>query len=409
MKKFSFNKDVEFFELEGIKCFGNFANGSFIGVNETGEKLINYIIENNKTPLFLDKESRMVLQALEQGDYFYEIPSEKQLMSSYLHVTNRCNLNCIGCYSLDCTRNCEDELSLDDFKNILNQLKESGVMHITVSGGEPLVRADIVEILKYAKEECEFESIDLITNGTVRNEELFLNIKPYIERIAVSIDGYNQENPTFIRDEGIFDKVVGTIKLIKELGLDVVMLPTLHSKNIDNVTKYDELSKELGVEISFSVMTCSNELEEYMPDDKQLVKLSKCINGTSDYFNMSERSLEEYQVKARKNCGAGTYIISVASNGDIYPCHMMHDSRVKMGNVKETPLKDILNNYKPLPKVEDMENCNGCNYKNVCGGGCRARAFLVKDNFNTSDPYCTMYKSFYKDYVNQLKQMCCGK
>lgn len=405
MSGIRFNKEVELFDLEGIKCFGNFVNGSFIGLDKKGEELVDYIIKNKALPEKLTEESMMMLDALKDGGYFNEGAEECLLKSSYLHITNRCNLNCIGCYSFDCTRNTIDDLTLDDLRNIMDQLRAVGIENITISGGETLIRKDIVDILRYAKEECKFECINIITNGTIRNKDIFLQIKDYINDIAVSIDGYDDENPTFIRDNGIFNNVIGTIKLIRDLGLKVVILPTLHNKNIDNMTKYCDLAKKLRVSISFSLMTCSNDLEEYIPTEAQLLRLSSCFDGSSDYFDMKEKSIEEYNVIARKNCGAGKSIISVAADGNIYPCHMMHSEETVLGNIKEIPLVDILKSSKPLPEVKNMNKCNKCNYKDICGGGCRARAFLVKNNLNDPDPYCSMYENFYKGFVTKIKEL----
>lgn len=137
MRKFEFIKDINLFKLRNIPCVGNFENGSFIGLNEKGLNLINYIKENNTLPESMDAEEEMLVAALDKGEYFKKNTNTSALKSCYIHVTNRCNLNCIGCYSFDCTRNTIDDLSLDDLKDIMNQLKEAGVENVTISGGEP--------------------------------------------------------------------------------------------------------------------------------------------------------------------------------------------------------------------------------------------------------------------------------
>ena len=404
MRKFEFIKDINLFKLRNIPCVGNFENGSFIGLNEKGLNLINYIKENNTLPESMDAEEEMLVAALDKGEYFKKNTNTSALKSCYIHVTNRCNLNCIGCYSFDCTRNTIDDLSLDDLKDIMNQLKEAGVENVTISGGEPLIRRDIVDILKYAKEECKFEVINLISNGTIQREDIYLEIKKYINDFAISIDGYDEVHSKFIRDDGIFPTVVGTIKKLKRLGLNVAILPTLHNKNIDNMVNYCDLAKRLGVSISFSLMTCSTDLQEFIPTEEQLIKMSSYFDGSSDYFSMDKKELCDYSVVARKNCGAGENIISVGADGNIYPCHMMHSEKTVMGNIKNTPLKEILANSVPLPKVEDMHKCKECEYKDICGGGCRARAFLVKDNLNEPDPYCVMYENFYKSFLDKIEE-----
>ena len=121
--KVKFNDKVEFFELHGIKCIGNFINGSFIGVDAEEEELLRYIEKNERIPDTLTAKGQELVEALEEGDFFNKEITGDELNSCYLHVTNRCNLNCVGCYSFDCTRNTIDDLSLDDVKLVLKLLQ----------------------------------------------------------------------------------------------------------------------------------------------------------------------------------------------------------------------------------------------------------------------------------------------
>ena len=74
MRKFEFIKDINLFKLRNIPCVGNFENGSFIGLNEKGLNLINYIKENNTLPESMDAEEEMLVAALDKGEYFKKIP-----------------------------------------------------------------------------------------------------------------------------------------------------------------------------------------------------------------------------------------------------------------------------------------------------------------------------------------------
>lgn len=169
------NKSIELFQMNGCEYLGNFENGTLIIVDKKRKKILDgfeYEKKFSKDDFIEDPE---FLKELQKGGFFESI--EHPLCTAYLHVTNICNLNCIGCYSFDRTRNCSDKLSFDNIKYIVAQLAENGVRTITISGGEPLIRNDIVEIVKYMKEKAGIETVNLITNGTLYNEERLLKLR----------------------------------------------------------------------------------------------------------------------------------------------------------------------------------------------------------------------------------------
>lgn len=81
----------------------------------------------------------------------------------------------------------------------------------------------------------------------------------------------------------------------------------------------------------------------------------------------------------------------------------MHDTNTVMGNILERPLEEILYNAKPLPNVEDIEKCQNCEMKYLCGGGCKARALLINGSWEKPDPYCSLNMDFYKRFLKEKK------
>lgn len=394
---YKMNESVEEIQLENKTFLGNFETGALVLLSKERKKILE---EYKKTGIFSKqdcKEEEKFFEELENGGFFEKVT--QPLATVYLHITNICNLNCIGCYSYDRTRNCKDKLSLQNIKHILDELASNGVEMLTISGGEPMLRGDLEEILCYAKEEAGIDVINVITNGTLYDEKRLLSIKKYIDSLAVSIDGYSYDNPQFLRDKGTFPKVISFIERARDLGMPIAILPTLHKFNIDAVGEYMKLSRELGVPISFSLLTCSGELEDYIPTEENLGYLA-------DYFMSYMKDgivpLQDYAyLEAKKSCGAGSSIISVTADGYVYPCHMMHDTEMVMGNILETSLEQILNNAKKIPSVDEVEHCKECELKNVCGGGCKARALLINGSWKQPDPYCSLNRNFYKKYLEE--------
>ena len=222
-----FSKDVKKFYVEGIPIVGKFSNNQVVGLTEEGEKIVNYIEQNGEYPSFLSENAQILINTLEENNFFEQGKKEKKLKSAYLHVTDHCNLHCKGCYSYVSARNTQQELCLEDYKRIIDKLLAAGVEAIVISGGEPLVRDDIGKICEYAKIKG-IENLQLISNGTMpfsRYDEIF----PVVDKLTISIDGYDEE-VSYLRDKGIFPIIMQTITYCKK-HINTTFVATLHKKN----------------------------------------------------------------------------------------------------------------------------------------------------------------------------------
>lgn len=230
-----------------------------------------------------------------------------------------------------------------------------------------------------------------------------------MDLLAVSIDGYDKEHPSFIRDKGIFDKIINTVESAKRAGLEVSIVPTLHKLNYKAMKLYNKLAEELQVDINFSILTvsCNEIFKEYMLDDETLKYVAEEIFELNAEV-MDMRTAGE-GLCAVKSCGLGKNMISVDSKGNLYPCHILHDSRLLMGNIFEKPLQkqslnlEVMNMCKDA-NVDNIKECKVCEYRYLCGGGCRARAFLVDNDLNAKDSYCSLFYHFHKMEMKTILQ-----
>lgn len=405
------NENTRFFSMRGIPIVANLDNASIIGLSVRGEKFWKDIIESQEVKAADINDNKELYEQLVEFDMISESPRVKRkqgrlkLTSAYLHVTNRCNLHCLGCYSMeDRERKMLKEPSTEELKIAIWRLGEAGVRTLAISGGEPFVRRDLYEVLLYAKTEVGIENITVITNGTISaNFSEFTNV---INNIAVSVDGFSKKHPTFIRDEGIFDKVFVTVDKLKRLGFDVSILPTLHKKNIKYMDQYKQLSEDLGVELSYSLLSVCDtpEFHDFIPENKELRLLAQNLLESGDRVQDLGISAE---LQAGLTCGAGRIIISISTDGAIYPCHMLHVPELEMGNIFINPLKekflntDIIDEFQGS-NVETNEGCSGCEYKYFCSGGCRARAYFKDNNIHGKDSYCEHSRYFYQKVTDDL-------
>lgn len=413
---FHINKKAVFTDLNGIKIIRNLDNNSFIALTEEGDELLNNIKSNFYINYnLLSQNLKQLIDTCKLMNIIFDNDCPNPIYnkhiikrSAYLHITNKCNLHCIGCYSLDNKRNNSEDLSLKNIKKIITILKENNINKLMISGGEPFSREDLNEILKFAKHNVAIEKVIMATNGTMINDTILNQIKPYIDMILVSIYGFNEKFDSFIRDKGIFPTVINSIKLIKSNKIPVSILPTLHSKNIQYIDKYMSLSKKLNVPIQFSILTCdcnNKELVNYLPKVKQL----KALLTDNIKSDIMKSPMDDLHLTFGKYCGAGNLMISIDSNGDVYPCHMLHRQEMLMGNILYDDFNKILNSdigklFESLD-VNNFNDCNDCKYKYFCRGGCRARAYYINHNIHDNDPLCEFYKEHFDIFSKMLQQL----
>lgn len=193
---------------------------------------------------------------MKEANYFDNTVDKNKIISAYLHITNRCNLRCIGCYSEDCTRNNSADLTIDQEKIILDKLKELGVKFLIISGGETLLRDDLAEIARYAKENCNVEYLCVLSNGLLLKEDTAKKLSGVVDEYSISIDSYDGDSIAYIRRENRFDDLMAAVEIAKKYFKKVNILPTIHRKNVDELDNFIILAKKLNVDISFSILTC---------------------------------------------------------------------------------------------------------------------------------------------------------
>lgn len=393
-----FHDDVMIFQVKGIFMIGNFRTGSFIGLNQDGLEFVNAI--KAEQPPTITVATKELDKALSSGGY-YEKNIDK-IYTAYFHVTDRCNLHCIGCYSFIENRNCKNDLTLEKEMEILDKLWELGIHNLVISGGEPFLRNDLKEICQYASEKGII--VDVISNGTQPIDK-YIPVLPYISKLNISIDGYD-ENTFFIRDQGIMTKVLQNIKILAN-KTKVHLIITLHNKNIDFMKKYKDLATDLSVTFNFSLLTAAEDNEDfkdYILDDADLRKIQAYIN--KENIPLTDTIMDNSGLVCRNRCGVGKSLISIAADGTVYPCHMLHIPELAMGNVLQNNLRDIVfsqsNEFLSFD-VDDLNECQKCYYRYFCGGGCRARSYLKYHTIKRKCDLCETNYNFIEENINKLK------
>ncbi|HGM1288933.1 TPA: radical SAM protein, partial [Clostridioides difficile] len=349
--------------------------------------IINLIDIMNKNQIF--KSNNLNFDMLSNG------------VAIYFCLTNRCNLFCKHC-CVESSSNKKDLLSTYDLKNIVDIISVLNTPHIIITGGEPLIREDFFEIIKYIKQKLPDTKLILSTNGTLIDEHNVDFIITNFEKIDISIDGVDENTCSETRGKGVFNKVISSVNLLKDNGFSNIKLSMVFGQKNSHLNKqFKDLNKKLGTEF----------VERYfIPTGRGLEnKESYLIEDTVLPITIPYILDNELKMcKDKKNkkmgccaCNAGNSQIFINYDGDVYPCPSLIKDDYKMGNIfdnefvkviKENKTRDL----KSLIKLESIypynfEKCKDCDVNIFCWH-CPAILDSVKDNELELDRWCSMMK-----------------
>lgn len=319
-----------------------------------------------------------------------------------LELTYQCPLHCVYCYNpLDyATHN--QELSTDQWLRVLREARELGVVQLGLSGGEPLLRGDLEDIVAEAHALGFYTN--LITSGIGMDEDRIRRLKGAgLDHIQVSFQDSTREMNDFLTSTKTFDLKKRVARLVKSHDYPMVLNVVLHRMNLDHIDAILGLAEEMQadyVELANTQYYGWSFLnrEHLLPTHAQLQKAEACVNESRQ--RIGERMkiffvVPDYHGTRPKACmsGWGNIFINIAPDGMVLPCH---EARMLPGiafpNVCELPLKEIwyasdaFNRYRGDSWMK--EPCRSCPEKAKDKGGCRCQAFMLTQDAANTDPIC---------------------
>lgn len=397
--------EPRFFQVGPVPMIGNPGTGHLIGLSADEVTAARSFAEGQMSLGEVARVSSDLADQLRLGSY--GAPPQTVVRSAYLHVTHRCNLSCEGCYSWEGQRNQRRDPTFGELDRALRFLERQGVEELNVSGGEPFLRADLPDILARAAGRYGMAAVNVLTNGTVLDRAVLKACAPFASMVSVSFDGASAADPAFVRGRQRFDDLVAFVRAAQGAGLAVCITPTLHRCNIEDIPRYRALADSLGAELGFSVLSANSHggvRASLLPGDRELRRLAELMLDCAEACEAVPVESLACGLSCRENCGAGITTLSVAADGAVYPCHMMHDDRFCLGNAfsGEEPSRDARGAMADMVHAWDEDSaCFSCEYRWLCGGGCRARAIGSQTR---EDPYCETHKVFYRGVIDHIEQ-----
>jgi pyrroloquinoline quinone biosynthesis protein E len=317
-------------------------------------------------------------------------------------VTYRCPLHCPYCSNPLQLAPGAGELSTGDWKRVLDEASELGVLHVGFSGGEPLQRNDLAELVAAARSAGLYTN--LITSSLGLNRRRAEELKQAgLDSIQISFQSDEKPLADRIAGTSAHDKKLEAARLVRELDFPLTINAVLHRGNIDRMEKIIQLAENLGAERLELANTqyygwAFKNRAALLPTRAQ-VEQAVQIAGSAKQRLLGKMEIlfvvPDYYSDRPKPCmnGWGQKYITVNPIGEVLPCPTAHEIRsLRFDNVREKSLRwiwsesDAFNRFRGTDWMP--EPCRSCDYREFDFGGCRCQAALITGDPTVTDPVC---------------------
>ena len=319
-------------------------------------------------------------------------------------LTHRCPLHCPYCSNpIDLARS-QSELSTDDWKRVFTQARELGALQLGLSGGEPLIRRDLEELVAHAHTVGFYQT--LVTSAVGLTRERAVRLKDAgLEHVQISFQDSEKEIAEKIAGTRSWDAKHQAAEWIKELDFAFSVNVVLHRANLDHLAEIIDMAGALGADrielantqyYGWAVLN----RESLMPTRAQIERSEAIVDRAVEKYRGKMQIiyvLPDYYSEFPKPCqgGWGNFYLVVAPDGRVMPCHAASQiTTLHFDNVREHSVGWIWEEssaFRAFRGDEWMkEPCRSCPRKHVDFGGCRCQAFALTGDATRTDPVCTL-------------------
>ncbi len=368
--------------------------------------------------------------ALRYGRRSRDLPSHLLQFSSdkkpvvVWNMTRACNLRCLHCYAKASESSHEQEMTTQEARIMMDDLARFGVPVILFSGGEPLVRHDLVDLAHYAVEQGMRAVIS--TNGTLLTREKARQLREVgLSYVGVSLDGLEEVNDRFRGKKGAFRSAMEGIINCQEAGLKVGLRFTLNRMNVEQVPLIFDLLEQFNIpRVCFYHLVYAGRGSELVEEDldhiqtrrvvdliinrtqelydrgieKEVLTVDNHADGPYLYLRMVQegnpRAAEVRELlKMNEGNSSGRGFGCISWDGSVHPDQFWR--HLSFGNIRQKPFSRIWSDLSDplMARLKDKKlhvtgRCARCSWLDICGGNFRVRAEAVTGDLWAPDPAC---------------------
>ena len=346
----------------------------------------------------------------------------------FWNLTDRCNLSCIHCYSRSGpAQDPAGELTHDEAVAVIDDCAAAGVPLILFTGGEPLMRPDLFALCRHARDRGIRTALS--TNGTLITSDTARALRACgVGYVGISLDGARPETHDAFRNApGAFRRACAAFASCRGAGVRCGVRVTLTRGNAPELGDLVDLARFLGAGrfCLYWPVPCGRGKDAYArlrPSREAVVAALDLLYRKAREIDPSE--MEFLTVDAPQDCihlldamergaapdlpaargligslgggcSAGDRVADIDARGNVYPCQFARSPVFLAGNVRQRkfseifadPKNPVLEQFRKRPRVL-AGACGRCNHQEICGGGCRVRAYEASGDLTAADPFC---------------------
>lgn len=318
-------------------------------------------------------------------------------------LSYQCPLQCPYCSNPLDYADAGKEISTASWKTVLSQARKMGAVQLGFSGGEPLTRQDLPELVQHAKTLGYYSN--LITSGYGLTADKIATLKKCgLDHIQLSMQASDRQMNDYIAGTASFDEKIKVARLIKEYDYPMVLCVVLHRQNIGQIQQILQMAQDLNADYVELANTqyygwAHHNRDLLMPSLAQYNEAEKVVN---EWRQSHDDKMTLYYVVADfygdrpKPCmnGWGSTFLTIAPDGVALPCHSARQlPGLDCPSVEDFSIEDIWHKSKAFNffRGDDwmQEPCKSCPEKTKDFGGCRCQAYLLTGDMYSTDPVCS--------------------
>jgi pyrroloquinoline quinone biosynthesis protein E len=319
-------------------------------------------------------------------------------------LTHRCPLHCVYCSNPLELQSRSNELSTEVWSRVFKEAAAAGVLQADFTGGEPLARPDIVDLVRNARSAGLY--VSLITSGLPLDEvKLDLLVDASLDHFQLSFQGAREEIANDISGTKSHQQKLRVLQWLKRYRIGLTLNFVIHRQNIDELEEMLAIVEESGAgcvefaSVQYYGWAFANR-ENLLPTRQQLDRCVEVLKRAEDRLSGKTRVIfvvPDYYAKFPKPCvgGWGRKLMLITPSGDVLPCHA---AQIIPGlffeNVKNRGLREIWDHSEAFQKFRGeawmQEPCKTCDRREQDFGGCRCQALLLAGDASATDPVCSL-------------------
>lgn len=319
-------------------------------------------------------------------------------------LTHRCPLHCVYCSNPLELQSRSSELSTEVWIRVFKEAAEAGVLQADFTGGEPLARPDIVELIRSARAAGLY--VSLITSGLPLDEaKLETLVQAGLDHFQLSFQGARKETANDISGTQSHQQKLRVLEWLKRYRIGLTLNFVIHRQNINELEEMLAIVKDSGAgcvefaSVQYYGWAFANR-EKLLPTRQQLDYCVERLSRAEEELQGKTRIVfvvPDYYAKYPKPCvgGWGRKLMLITPHGDVLPCHAAPIiPGLRFENVKNRGLREIWERSEAFQKFRGeawlQDPCKSCDRRAQDFGGCRCQAMLLAGDATATDPVCSL-------------------